>query len=103
MALGAPGFVAGREGVGPEGFPLVGGWLDYVDGHAAAAIVYRHDNHMINLFAFVPDDRSHAAPKHDFRNGFNIVRWRMGGLTYVAVSDAEAAQLLALGRLIEGG
>jgi anti-sigma factor RsiW len=76
----------------PEGFPLVGGRLDYVDGHAAAAIVYRHDNHMINLFAFVSDDRSHAAPKHDFRNGFNIVRWRMGGLTYVAVSDAEAAQ-----------
>jgi anti-sigma factor RsiW len=87
----------------PEGFPLVGGRLDYVDGHTAAAIVYRRDMHEINLFAFVSDDRSDAAPKHDFRNGFNIVRWRMGGLTYVAVSDAEAAQLLALVRLIEDG
>ena len=36
-----------------EGYPLVGGRLDYVDGHRAAAIVYRRDKHVINLFAFV--------------------------------------------------
>jgi anti-sigma factor RsiW len=87
----------------PEGFPLVGGRLDYVDGHTAAAIVYRRNKHVINLFVFVSEERSDAAPKQDFRNGFNIVRWRMGGLTYIAVSDVEAAQLLAFGRLVEGG
>jgi anti-sigma factor RsiW len=32
-----------------EGFPLVGGRLDYVAGHRAAAIVYRHDKHIINM------------------------------------------------------
>jgi anti-sigma factor RsiW len=86
-----------------EGFPLVGGRLDYVDGHAAAAIVYRRDRHVINLFAYVSDDRLDTAPQRDFRNGFNIVRWRMGGLTYIAVSDVEAAQLLAFVRLLEVG
>jgi anti-sigma factor RsiW len=85
----------------PEGFPLVGGRLDYIDGHAAAAIVYRRDKHVINLFAFVSDDQSDAAPTQEFRNGFNIVRWRMGGLTYIAVSDVEAAQLMAFVRLVE--
>jgi anti-sigma factor RsiW len=85
----------------PEGFPLVGGRLDYIDGHPAAAIVYRRDKHVINLFAFVSDDASDMAPKQDFRNGFNIVRWRMGGLTYVAVSDVEVSQLLAFVRLVE--
>jgi anti-sigma factor RsiW len=86
-----------------EGFPLVGGRLDYVDGNRAAAIVYRRDRHVINLFAFVSGDRSDAAPKQEFRNGFNVVRWRMGGLTYVAVSDVEATQLLAFVRLVEAG
>jgi anti-sigma factor RsiW len=86
-----------------EGFPLVGGRLDYVDGHRAAAVVYRRDRHVINMFAFVSGDTSDAAPKQEFRNGFNVVRWRMGGLTYVAVSDVEAAQLLAFVRLVEAG
>jgi anti-sigma factor RsiW len=84
-----------------EGFPLIGGRLDYVDGHRAAAIVYRRDKHVINLFAFVADDGSNAAPKLESRDGFNVVRWRMGGLTYVAVSDVEAAQLEAFVRLVE--
>jgi anti-sigma factor RsiW len=86
-----------------EGYPLVGGRLDYVDGHRAAAIVYRRDKHVINLFAFVSDERSDAAPQQAFQNGFNIVRWRMGGLTYVAVSDVEASQLLAFVRLVQRG
>jgi anti-sigma factor RsiW len=84
-----------------EGYPLVGGRLDYVDGHRAAAIVYRRDKHVINLFVFVSDDGSNAAPKLESRDGFNVVRWRMGGLTYVAVSDVEAAQLEAFVRLVE--
>jgi anti-sigma factor RsiW len=83
-----------------EGYPLVGGRLDYVDAHRAAAIVYRRDKHVINLFAFVSSDRSDSPPKQEFQNGFNIVGWRMGGLTYVAVSDVEAAQLRTFVRLV---
>jgi len=86
-----------------EGFPLVGGRLDYVDGHRAAAIAYRRDKHVINLFAFVSDNRMDAAAKLENRDGFNVVRWRMGGLTYVAVSDVEAAQLMAFVRLVASG
>jgi anti-sigma factor RsiW len=86
-----------------EGYPLLGGRLDYVDGHRAAAIVYRRDKHVINLFAFVSDERSDAQPRQEKRDGFNIVRWRMGGLSYIAVSDVEATQLLAFVRLVEAG
>jgi anti-sigma factor RsiW len=83
-----------------EGYPLVGGRLDFVDGHRAAAVVYRRDKHVINLFAFVSDDPSDLPPRQQTRDGFNIVQWRMGGLTYVAVSDVEATQLLAFERLV---
>jgi anti-sigma factor RsiW len=84
-----------------EGYPLVGGRLDYVDGHRAAAIVYRRDKHVINLFVFVSNERGDAPPSEEKRDGFNVVRWRMGGLCYVAVSDVEASQLLAFVRLVE--
>ena len=86
-----------------EGFPLVGGRLDYVAGHRAAAVVYRRDKHVINLFAFVSDGPPDTAPKLDFHNGFNIVRWRMDGLSYVAVSDVEAVHLMTFVRLVESG
>jgi anti-sigma factor RsiW len=83
------------------GYPLVGGRLDYVEGHRAAAIVYRRHQHVINLFAFVADDRTDARLKQENRDGFNIVRWRMGGLTYVAVSDVEPGQLLDFVHLVQ--
>jgi len=86
-----------------DGFPLAGGRLDYVAGHRAAALVYLRDKHVINLFAFVSNDPADAPPRQESRDGFNVVRWRTGGLTYVAVSDVEAAQLLAFVRLIQNG
>jgi anti-sigma factor RsiW len=86
-----------------DGFPLVGGRLDYVAGRQAAALVYRRDRHVINLFAFISDDPADAPPRQDSRDGFNVIRWRMGGLTYVAVSDVEMAQLQQFARLVANG
>ncbi|HVY17695.1 MAG TPA: anti-sigma factor [Rhodopila sp.] len=84
----------------PEGFPLVGGRLDYVQGHRAAALVYRRAKHTINLFAFAAKGPEEAAPSLHTRDGFNVITWRMDGLTYVAVSDVEADQLKDFVKLV---
>ena len=37
------------------------------------------------------------------RQGFNVVTWRRGGITYYAVSDVEADQLAEFARLVAQG
>ncbi len=86
-----------------QGFPLIGGREDYVDGHPAAVVVYRHDKHVINLFAWASPGRSDEAPRNEARQGFNIVTWRRGGITYYAVSDVEADQLAEFAKLVAEG
>jgi anti-sigma factor RsiW len=83
------------------GFPLVGGRLDYVDGHPAAAVVYRRAKHVINLFAWASTGKDEPF-REEARQGFNVVTWRHGGITYYAVSDVEADQLAEFARLVAG-
>jgi anti-sigma factor RsiW len=85
------------------GFPLVGGRMDYVDGHPAAAVVYRHARHVINLFAWSSPGSADAPFHTASRQGFNLVTWRRGGVTYYAVSDVEADQLSGFARLVAQG
>jgi anti-sigma factor RsiW len=86
-----------------DGYPLVGGRLDYVEGNRAAALVYRRAKHVINLFAFAAPGPEETAPTHTQKDGFNVIRWRMGGLTYIAVSDVELAQLQTFVHLVSAG
>jgi anti-sigma factor RsiW len=82
------------------GFPLVGGRLDYVDGHPAAAVVYRRAKHVINLFAWASAGKADEAFRSERRQGFNVVTWRHDGITYYAVSDVEADQLAEFAKLV---
>ena len=85
------------------GFPLVGGRLDYVDGHPAAVVVYRRAKHVINLFAWASAGRPDEAFRTERRQGFNVVTWRRDGITYYAVSDVEADQLAEFAKLVAQG
>lgn len=88
-----------------EGFPLVGGRLDYVDHQPVAAIVYRRGKHLINLFAWplAGNEGSGGEPKAVRAmtiRGYNLLAWTQGDLAYWAVSDVNPKDLAALQRLI---
>jgi anti-sigma factor RsiW len=83
-----------------QGFPLVGGRLDYVEGHPAAAVVYQRAKHVINLFAWASAGKPDEVFRAETRQGFNVVTWRHNGITYYAVSDVEADQLAEFARLV---
>ncbi|HXP96258.1 MAG TPA: hypothetical protein VN809_06075, partial [Telmatospirillum sp.] len=82
-----------------KGFPLIGGRLDYVDEHTAAALVYRHHQHVINLFVWASPGRQDRTPNEANRNGYNLMAWTRSGLRYAAVSDVAWTDLKEFQRL----
>lgn len=76
-----------------QGFPLIGGRLDYLDGRPVAALVYRHRLHMINLFAWPATDAHERKRQVLSRQGYNLLRWTHGGMEFWAVSDLNEAEL----------
>ena len=78
------------------GFPLAGGRLDSVDGKTVAAIVYHRRLHTVNLFVW-RDGSSRS--RQSVEDGFSLVEWNEGGLSFAAVSDIPAEELAQFERL----
>jgi len=74
-----------------EGFPLVGGRLDYLDRRQVAALVYRHRQHVINLFVW--PEAGEEAPRAQSVQGYNLLYFKHGGMEYWAVSDLNPTEL----------
>jgi anti-sigma factor RsiW len=75
-----------------EGFPLVGGRLDALDGHSVAALVYKRRLHVINLYQW-PSASTASASVVTQWHGYTVIRWTAGNMSYVAVSDVNEADL----------
>jgi anti-sigma factor RsiW len=80
-----------------QGFPLAGGRLDYLDGRAVAALVYKRRQHTVNVFTW-PEGGGDRAVRQESVQGFNLVRWRHAGMEWWAVSDVGAGDLQELAR-----
>lgn len=83
-----------------DGFPLIGGRLDYAAGRPVAALVYRRGGHVINLFVW-PSSTSDSAPAADVRQGYNLLTWTRRQTTFSAISDLNAIELQQLARLLD--
>jgi anti-sigma factor RsiW len=83
-----------------SGFSLTGGRLDYVDGHPAAAITYRHRLHVVNLFVWPATGETDRDPHRHLRQGYSLVGWTRGGLRYCVVGDIATADLEVLAGLV---
>lgn len=76
----------------PQGYALIGARLDYVNQRPVAAMVYQHRKHIVNPYVW-PVAAGDAAPRASSRQGFQLLRWRQGGMQYSAVSDMNAEDL----------
>ena len=76
----------------PQGFPLIGGRMEYVSDRSAAALIYKRRQHVINLFIW-PTGPSDTRESEFSREGFNVLQWSDSTFTYWAVSDLDRVEL----------
>jgi len=84
-----------------DGFPLIGGRLDYLDNHSVAALVYQRRKHFINLFIWPTTPADSKEQKTVEREGYHLVHWADGDFTYWAVSDVSVGDLQTFKRSFE--
>jgi len=84
-----------------EGFPLVGGRLDYLDNRTTAALVYKRHQHVINLFVWPATAGAEEPIRILTRQGYHAIHWTQGGFAYWAISDLNEQELQEFARLIQ--
>jgi len=75
----------------PQGFPLIGARLDYLERRPVAALVYQRRKHTIDLFVWPTGEMQ--ASKVESLSGYNLLRWSSRGMAFVAVSDLNPSEL----------
>jgi anti-sigma factor RsiW len=82
-----------------DGFPLIGGRLDVIDGRDVAVMVYRHGQHYIDVFAWpaARTDKLRDAVGLDglkIRDGYALTGWQTpDGIEYRAISSMDEDEL----------
>jgi anti-sigma factor RsiW len=83
-----------------NGFPLVGGRLDYLDGKTVAALVYQRNKHPINLFITPEPTSRNTSPTVMSRRGYNVFSWTNNAMKCWAVSDLNQTELREFTELV---
>jgi len=81
-----------------NGFPLVGGRIDYAGSERIAVLVYRHGQHLIDVF-LLPSAQTRLTAAE--REGYWLEPIRLGGQNAAMVSDMDATERQHLAQLLE--
>ena len=85
-----------------QGFPLIGGRLDYLENKTVAALVYQHRQHYINLFVWPASTADTTTTlKVSSRQGYQIIHWTQSGMHFWVVSELNQEELKQFAGLIQ--
>jgi len=82
-----------------QGFPLVGGRLDYLDNQTVVALIYRRNQHTINVFIWPA--KKQVPSSTETRRGYTIINREINALHYCIVSDLNGKELEEFAHLLE--
>lgn len=83
----------------PDGFPLSGGRLDYVSSRPVAALIYKRNQHIINVLTW-PTSEGSTKMVFSSRQGYSLFHWKTAGMQYWVISDLNANDLKTFSELI---
>lgn len=83
-----------------QGYPLIGGRLDYLHKQPVAALVYKRRAHIINVFIRRLDVAAQPM-RLTHQQGYNLIHWRKEGLDYSLVSDLNEKELKQMANFLE--
>ncbi|MDB5036983.1 MAG: putative transrane protein [Bacteriovoracaceae bacterium] len=83
-----------------QGFPLIGGRLEYLLGNPTAGLVYEHNKHLINLFVLKRTDLV-SESSHIRKDGFEVFEWQDQDFSYVAISDLNQKEFANFTHLVQ--
>jgi mycothiol system anti-sigma-R factor len=84
-----------------NGFPLIGGRLDVLNGRSVAVLVYGRRKHFINVFVWPESSGESAISPTGTRNGYQWNYSRAHGMEFCAISDVSATDLHDLSELLQ--
>ncbi len=84
-----------------EGFQLIGGRLDYINGKPVAALIYQHEKHIINVFEWNADPGKPEINAVRHNKGFNLIGESSGEIRLWYVSDLNTEELGRLANLLK--
>jgi anti-sigma factor RsiW len=84
-----------------QGFPLIGGRLEYLNNRAVAALIYQRQKHFINLYIWPAEESNATSEVATKRQGYNLLHWTNSGMTYWAISDLNGVELHEFARLVQ--
>jgi anti-sigma factor RsiW len=80
-----------------QGYALVGARMDKVKDQPAAALVYQHGKDMVTVFVCAAEKPGDKALDTDSNDGYQVVYWTKGSLSFWVVSTVDVAQLKQIG------
>jgi anti-sigma factor RsiW len=86
-------FTAPVRDFAAEGFPLIGGRIEYIHNRPVAALIYQRNRHTVNIFIWPSETSRDTSPSAATRRGFTITERENNGLHFTAISDLNREEL----------
>jgi anti-sigma factor RsiW len=82
-----------------KGYALVGGRLDYMNNQPVAVLIYKRQQHIINVFSYPSASSVELAATE--KRGYNLMHWSYKGLECWMVSDLNRPELEEFAQLLK--